>query len=1038
VKRLRSDSENSDLTGFSGSSGMQPSKTQRVSASAAGVLRATNKELRVGSSFAGRYQIIEELGKGGMGKVYKALDTEIEEKVALKLLNSEVAGDERTIQRFRNELKFARKISHRNICRMYDLSKDNETYYITMEYVPGEDLKSSIRRIGPLSAGKAVLIAKQVCEGLAEAHRLGVIHRDLKPQNIMVDNDGNARIMDFGIARSLKKKGITETGVIIGTPEYMSVEQVEGKEADQRSDIYSLGVILYEMVTGRVPFQGDTPLSIAVKHTTEAPEDPREVNVQIPEDLSRLILKCMEKDKQDRYQSAQQLLAELSEVEKDIPTTQKLRPARRSLTSTEITVRSSLRNVFIPVVAVVASAIMGVILWQVLSHKGAVPLPVERPSLAILRFENKSGDRSLDHWRSGISELLITDLGQSKFVRVLSGERIFSILKKLNLEEVEKYSSTDLKKVATLARVGCVLEGSYFTQGEDFVMVTILQEPHTGRVISSRRVRCRGEKEIPAKIDELTSRIKLDLSLAAEQISGDIDRRVAMITTGSVEAYKYYVAGWENHLQKGNPHETIEFMQKATAVDPEFALAYRAMAEAYSQLDSVSLMWNCLRKASELRGRLSRREYHLILGELNSMSEETYGEAIEEYNRLLELYPRDWDGNCMLGCLLSYDLERWDEAVRRFEVLIGDNAETSEPYVYQAEAYMALGMYDKAREVLRNCLSGFPEEVWVREKISTAYVCQRRLNLALKEAQETSSVRPSLLGDIYHYRGDLAKAEKQYQKLLAAKEPASRCHGRLRLAALYLLQARFEKSKEQLKLISAMAERAGAADWNIWSHSYLAQLHLASGQHDQALEEHEAARKVALEQGLEWQPDPHLEGMIYLSMRLTDQARQAADELKKTMQTKTNKKLMRYHHHLMGMIELQRENYPKAIAYFRRALALLPLQHSELDDHALFIYPLALAFYEAGNLENAQEQFKRMTALTTGRLFFGNMFAKSLYMLGKIYQEKGRDEKAAEHYARFIELWKDADTGIAEVEDAKKRLARLERETQVFGQSGDS
>jgi serine/threonine protein kinase len=303
--------DNPNDTNFCGKCATQLPSSEDIVFSHTQTLRTPIKELTTSSTFAGRYQIIEELGKGGMGRVYKALDTEIKEKIALKLLKPEIGIDEEVIERFRNELKLARKISQKNVCRMYDLNRDEGVYYITMEYIAGEDLKRLIRKVGQMSAGKTISIAKQVCEGLAEAHSLGIVHRDLKPQNIMVDEDGNAKIMDFGIARSISAKGITREGVMIGTPEYMSPEQVDGKEVDQRSDVYSLGVILYEMLTGRVPFEGETALSTALKHKAEEPENPKDFNPQIPESLSRLILKCLEKKPERRYDSVQSIAREL-------------------------------------------------------------------------------------------------------------------------------------------------------------------------------------------------------------------------------------------------------------------------------------------------------------------------------------------------------------------------------------------------------------------------------------------------------------------------------------------------------------------------------------------------------------------------------------------------------------------------------------------------------------------------------------------------------------------------------------------------------
>jgi len=323
--------ENPSDTKFCGKCGAKLPPGEDVSIPWTKTLEIPKEELTTGSTFAGRYRIIEELGKGGMGKVYKALDTEINEKIALKLIKPEIASDPKTIERFRSELKFARKIRHKNVCQMYDLNKEAGAYYITMEYVSGEDLKSFIRRAKRLDVGTAVSVARDVCGGLAEAHRLGVIHRDLKPQNIMIDEEGNARIMDFGIARSLEAEGITAEGAMIGTPEYMSPEQVDGMETDARSDIYSMGVILYEAVTGRVPFKGNTPISIAVKQKTETPQEPRKINPQVPEALSRLILKCMEKDREMRYQGTEDLLSELNEVEREIPTGERIYPKRELL-----------------------------------------------------------------------------------------------------------------------------------------------------------------------------------------------------------------------------------------------------------------------------------------------------------------------------------------------------------------------------------------------------------------------------------------------------------------------------------------------------------------------------------------------------------------------------------------------------------------------------------------------------------------------------------------------------------------------------------
>jgi serine/threonine protein kinase len=330
-------------------------------------------EIERGDLFADRYEIIEPLGQGGMGKVFKAYDRKVGEVVALKLIRPEISVNDKAIERFRNELKFARKISHRNVCRMHDMGEEGFFRYITMEYVSGEDLKRFIRRAGTLSAGKAVHIAKQVGEGLAEAHRLGVVHRDLKPQNIMIDQDGNAHIMDFGIARFADAEGMTGSGVMIGTPEYMSPEQAELKDVDARADIYSLGVALYEMVSGRVPFEGETPLSVAMKHKTEKPRNVREVNPQVPPALAAIVEKCMAKAPDARFQTAEELVAALDRVEKGLGTGERVVAEKKTGTTKEITVTLKTKKLAVPAIVLGVLTIGAIIVFLIMPRIGRKP-----------------------------------------------------------------------------------------------------------------------------------------------------------------------------------------------------------------------------------------------------------------------------------------------------------------------------------------------------------------------------------------------------------------------------------------------------------------------------------------------------------------------------------------------------------------------------------------------------------------------------------------------------------------------------------------
>ena len=991
------------------------------------------KELTRGTTFAERYEFIEELGIGGMGRVCKVFDRKINEDVAIKILKPEISEDEKTIKRFSNELKFTRKIVHKNVCRMYDLNDEKGTQYITMEYVPGEDLKSTIVRVGQLSVGKAISVAKQVSEGLTEAHHLGVVHRDLKPQNIMIDKKGNVRIMDFGIARSLKTKGLTAAGMMIGTPEYMSPEQAEMKETDQRSDIYSLGVILYEMVTGRLPFEGDSPLSIAMKHKNEKPSDPREFNAQVSEELSLVILRCMEKDKEKRYQRAEELYSELDNIEKGLPIKERVIPKRRPITSREITVQFSLKKLLIPALAVIAVAIIAVLIWRLAPQKRVVPFPQDKPSLAVMYFENNTGDESLDHWRKALSDLLIADLSQSKYLMVLSGEKLYNILEELNLLEAKSYSSKVLKKISTRGGVRYILVGKLAMAGETMRINALLQEASTGNLFASEMVEGRGEESLFSMVDDLTKKIKASFKLSEEEIAGDIDKEVEQITTSSSDAYKYYREGME-YFTKGDYLKSIPLMEIAVAFDPEFAMAYRTMANAYLGIGYRAEARKRYQSAFELRDRVSDRERYYIEGVYYQQSENTYDKAIEKYNELLKIYPDDLVGNNNLGEAYA-ELEEWDKAIQLYEVNIQNKVERVICYEYTAYSYAAKGLYDKGRDVLKLYLRNISDNAFIRFNLANNYLYQGKYNLAQAELAKAFSLDQThyynslIQGDIYHYKQDLNNSEKEYLKLLETAEPKAYEEGTKRLGALYLLQGMFEKSKEQAKQGIALAVMLGETEWNSRFHVYLASMHLRSGNLEEASKEYNEALTIASEAGIlgRQREALYFKGRIQIEKGLMDEAQNTADGLKELIENGMNRKAMRLYHNLIGMIEFKRENFSEAIEHFNQALALLPSQFNPEHGQALFIDPLAFAYYKAGDYDKARQQYERIIHLTTGRLFYGDIYAKSFYMLGKIFEEEEMQPQAVEHYEKFLDLWKDADPGIAEVEDAKKRLAKLQK-----------
>jgi len=1020
--------ENRPGTKFCGNCGASLETKSKGSTSDTKTLVTSIADMKVGSTFADRYHILEKLGKGGMGGVYKARDINIDENMALKILNPEIASDEKTLQRFRNELRLTRKISHRNICRVFDLSEYEGIHYISMEYVSGEDLKSLIYRVGQLTVGKAVIIARQICEGLNEAHRLGVVHRDLKPQNVMIDSEGNAKIMDFGIARSVKSEGITEEGVIVGTPEYMSPEQVEGNEIDGRTDIYSFGIILYEMLTGRLPFEGKTPLSVAVKQKSEKPLNPRRINSQIPENISRLILKCLQKKADERYQDVGELLAELREIEKQMPETDKVLPKRKTTASREITVKFNLKKVLTPVLIVISLFVIGFIVWKVLWHQRTVVSEGARPSLAVMHFENNTGDESFDHWRKALSDLLIADLGQSRFLKVLSGEKLFDVLKELNLEQSETYSSKNLKDVASKTGVTYILTGRLTKAGDTLRVNTSLLEAETERIIGREQVEGIGEESLFDLVDQLTKLVKEDFKLSSSDIQGDIDLNIREITTDSQDAYRYYRDG-ENYKSQGEYLKAIPLLEAAVAIDPGFAMAYRGLYICYSNLGYQSEAVKNLEKAYEKRAHVSKREQYSITAEYFRQTEKTYDKSIEAYEKLLELYPEDEIANNNLG-LLYMTVERWDDAVERLSVSRESKARGLQSYTNLANAYTAKGQLDRAAEVLEFYLDNIRESIYVRADLARVLMMQGWFDRVQEELDKILSVNPSfenqyeIRGSVYQMRGELEKAEVEFTKLLETENPNIHNTGRYLLYKLYLMQGRFQEAEEQvtegIEMAQVIEDPSLEANWKLIK----AYLYFLQDEPDKSTSALSEAEDMALSiENLSFQRQAQFfRCLVDLRTGSLDEAEKGAEKLKTMIQKGMNQKEMRLYYLAHGFIQLEKGRTDEAVSEFRKGLTLLSA-HDEM--RAWFLNAAAEAYYRSLDLDSAQNILKEIFDDRNLRMEGDYFFSKNLYLMGRILEDKGFKKEAKKYYSELLNIWENADEGFPLKKEVRTRSQSL-------------
>ena len=623
----------SDATAGVAEGWSQPASTSRVS----------RHPLLPRSLLGTRYEILTLLGEGGMGAVYKANDRELDRVVALKVIRPELAVHPEVLARFKQELILARKVTHRNVIRIFDLGEVDGTKFITMDYVEGQDLKGLIKSKGKLPTEAVVQIIKQVCLALEAAHAEGVVHRDLKPQNIMVDQQSRVYVMDFGIARSVEPGGMTQTGMLVGTPEYMSPEQVRGEHVGPRSDVFALGLILYELLTGKMPFEADTAQASMFKRTKEPARPAIQVDPSVPQFLSEVARKSLEIDPKRRYQSTREVADDL---ETWLQGNSKV-PWTTTLTGFFPQPLSWKKHGLMAAV-ILALAVLGTIALRQRFHSQPPQAQSAGPavSLAILPFRNSSADPSLDWLGASLAQMLSTDVGQSASLRVVSPERLSQTVRDLRILPSALFDPPTVKRLADFSNADTVVWGQYTKSGDQIRIDATVQDfkrAHIAQLTESG-----SEKDVLAAVDRLAAQVRNHLALSSNIVK-ELQGQSFKPSTSSLPALHAYDQGVELARQ-GNFLGAQKQFDSATKEDPNFALAYSGLAETYAQLGQEDDSERSSQKALGLSDKLPPAEKYLILAKHNTILK-NYSQSIEAYENLTKASPENADLQFALASL---------------------------------------------------------------------------------------------------------------------------------------------------------------------------------------------------------------------------------------------------------------------------------------------------------------------------------------------------------------------------------------------------